>query len=63
MAPQTHLHLHLAPLRHAMHPGTGHAAPHTLTQLIVVLVLLAAAAGVVWVILQVRKTPPTPKPQ
>jgi hypothetical protein len=46
-----------------MNPGSGTAPPHLLTQLIVVVVLLAAAVGVIWVVLQVRKSPPTPKPQ
>jgi hypothetical protein len=46
-----------------MNPGSGAATPHLLTQLIVAVVLLAAVAGIIWVILQVRKSPPTPKPQ
>lgn len=58
-----HPHLHLGHLRHGMNPGSGPATPHPFTQLIVLLVLVAAAAGVIWVILQVRKSPPTPKPQ
>jgi hypothetical protein len=58
-----HPHIHLGHLRHGMNPGSGAAAPHPLTQLIVVVVLLAAVAGIIWVVLQVRKSPPTPKPQ
>ncbi len=56
-------HVHLGHLRHAMQPGASPAPPHRLTQIIVVIVLLALIAGLVWVVLQVRKSPSTSKPE
>ncbi|MGB8966070.1 MAG: hypothetical protein WCB99_10570 [Candidatus Cybelea sp.] len=63
MIRQTQPHVHLGHLRHAMPPGAGPAPPHRATQFIVVIVILALIAGLIWVVLQIRKSPSTSKPE